>query len=246
MSKLADAIRRSQRIEASPMGFGTARPTAKPSMLVGFLCADTAIEAARDAGADLILVDARDRQIDGSEASRLRSGAGDVALGVWSPVTNGDTAKQLHEGGVDFLVLDPESTPAAALLDDDLGYVLELGAVPEELFLRSLEPLSFEALYMGDISTPLTVARQIELSRIRMLAGKPLLCNTAPDLSKEDLQCLRAAGVLVLLTDSLEGLAYLKETVASLPQRKQRRDDRPVVSLPRGAAPTESDDDEDE
>ena len=35
MSKLADAIRRTQRVDAAPMGFGAARSSAPPTMLVG-------------------------------------------------------------------------------------------------------------------------------------------------------------------------------------------------------------------
>ena len=58
MSKLADAIKRSQRTESTPMGFGAARPAAKPSMLVGFLGAAGDVVKARDAGAD---VDAHSR-----------------------------------------------------------------------------------------------------------------------------------------------------------------------------------------
>jgi hypothetical protein len=89
------------------------------------------------------------------------------------------------------------------------------------------------------------VAAQIELNRIAGLARKPLLCQLGAVLDKDDLQSLRAAGAVGLLT-SAANVAALKDAVAALPPRRQRRDDRPVVSLPRGQAPAEHDDDDDD
>src|SRR5690606_19125320 len=135
--------------------------------------------------------------------------------------------------GLDFLVVT-DSTPAAALLDDDLGYVLALPNQPEELFLRSLGPMTFEALYLAETPSPLTVAGQIGLSRIAGLASKPLLTLAPSGASADDLRCLRSVGVAGVITDA-GGVATLKETVKSLPPRRSRREDRAVVSLPHGS-----------
>ena len=248
MSKLGDAIRRSLRTEAQPMGFGAARPAATPSMLTGFLGGQAELEAARKAGADLVVVDARRASLAAGDAKKARDAADNLALGAWTQVADAATAKALRQAGVDFLVIEPETTPAAALLDDDLGYVLALPEAPEELFLRSLEPLHLEALYLppGRWSGPLTVAGQVELSRIGALSRRPLICEAAPETSKEELQCLRAAGVAVLLVSSATGISRLKETVGSLPPRRQRREERPVLSLPRGQAPPEVEEEDDD
>lgn len=229
MSKLADAIRRSQRIESAPMGFGAARATPKATMLVGAIAADAAGAAkAREAGADVVIV---------KDAAAV-SGVTEVPAGVW-----GSSAGE----GADFLVVDPDTTPASALLDEDRGYVLILPEAPEELFLRSLDALQLDGVYLEKVPSPLTVARQIELGRIAGLARKPIVCSVKADASKEDLQCLRAVGVAVLLVDgAATGIKQLKETVLSLPARRTRRDDRPVVSLPRGVAPVEHDHDDDD
>ena len=74
--------------------------------------------------------------------------------------------KLLKAAGLDFLAFEAEHTPASALLDGDVGYVLIVPANPEELFLRSLEPLNLEALFLHDVPQPLTVAKQIDL-RVR-------------------------------------------------------------------------------
>ena len=116
---------------------------------------------------------------------------------------------------------------------------------PEELFLRSLAPLSFEALYLAETPSPLTVAGQIGLSRVAALTGKPLLTPAPGDASKDDLRCLRSVGVSCLITD-VKGVAALKETVKSLPPRRGKREDRAVVSLPHSAVAAHDDDDDDD
>jgi hypothetical protein len=240
MSKLADAIRRSQRVEAAPMGFGSNRVESRPTMLVGYFGPERDVTKARDAGADFILVDGRNGSVD---AAKARGAAGDLPLGVWTTVQDSAAAKALRESGADFLVV-AEDSPAASLLDEDLGYVLALPSQPEELFLRSLEPLSLEALLLHNIPSPVTLSGELELSRTGSLARRPMFCETVATASNDDLLCLRAAGVAGVMTDS-SGIAQLKETVKGLPQRKGRRDDRAVVSLPRGqAAPSEEDDDD--
>jgi len=256
MSKLADAIKRSQRTEATPMGFGAARPAAKPSMLVGFLGAAGDLEKAREAGAEIVIVDAHSSgglsKLLGA-SPELPADAFKVDTSKAQPggiFTDPDVggAKALKERGFDFIVFDAGSTPAAATLDEDMGYVLAL-ASHEESFLRSLGALQLDAIYYGDMPSPLSVAKQLEIMRAASLAGKPLLVKVAADVSNEDLQCLRGAGVVAVLVGTSDSVAKVKETVAALPARKARKDDaRPVVSLPRGAAPEEHDhgDDDDE
>lgn len=245
MSKLADAIRRSQRIEAAPMGFGAARSTQKATMLVGYLSDGPAnIDKAREAGADFILAKSNAKEVTAAEAQAWGAGAAGVPLGIWGAVS---ATAELHKKGLDFLVIEPEKTPAAALLNEELGYVLTLPAEPEEVFLRSLEPMGLDALYLSAVPSPFTVANQIDLTRIAALARKPLACSLRADIDKTDLQCLRVAGVVVLLVEGdPAGVKQLKETVLSLPPRRQRRDERAVVSLPRGQVPAENDDDGDD
>ncbi len=244
MSKLADAIRRSQRVESAPMGFAAARPALKASLLVGFFGpAGDAIKG-RAAGADFILIDARGSSLSSADAKSARDQAAELPLGAWTNVGDSAAANTLREAGIDFLVLD-DSSPAAALLNDDLGYVLALPLQPEETFLRSLEPLSLEALLLGDVPSPLTLAGQVELSRAGAIARRPLLCDVEAAASSDDLLCLRAAGVAGVMVGAA-GVAALKEAVATLPPRRVRREERAVVSLPRGQAAAETGDDDDD
>jgi hypothetical protein len=245
MSKLADAIRRSQRVEAAPMGFGAARPAQKATMLVGYLSSSAAdLEKAREAGADFLLVGAGG-ELSAGEIKALKTSAAGTPAGVWGSTSA--SSDEMQKGGVDFLVVEPDRTPASALLNEELGYILVLPDEPEELFLRSLEPLSFDAVYLNSIPSPFTVAKQIALTRIASLARKPIVCTVKADQSKEDLQCLRAAGVVLLVVEGdAASITQLRETVLSLPSRRPRREERPVVSLPRGKVAMDDDDDGDD
>ena len=243
MSKLADAIRRTQRVESAPMGFGAARSASPPTMLVGAIVDGEGVAAAVSAGADVVILGAGGA-LTADGVKKAREAAPDAVLGAIASVASSEAATELKGAGLDFLLVG-ESTPAAALLDDDLGYTLDLPNQPEELFLRSLAPLSFEALYLAETPSPLTVSGQIALSRIAALAGKPLLTKAPGDASKDDLRCLRSVGVAAVITDTA-GVATLKETVKSLPPRRGKREDRAVVSLPHGSVGNHDHDDDDD
>jgi hypothetical protein len=217
-------------------------------MLVGAIVEAGGVAAASAGGAEVIVVEAASFSVD--EVKKAREAAGEAVLGAKTSVADSEAAKALREAGLDFLLIDAETTPASALLDDDLGYVLSLPTSPEELFLRSLDALSLEGLYLAAVPSPLTVAGQIELGRVAGLGRKPLISKTASSASKDDLQCLRAAGVAVVVTDAA-GVGALKETVASLPPRRGKREEsRTVVTLPHGNSggghDHDDDDDDDE
>jgi hypothetical protein len=211
-------------------------------MLVGAIVNSDDVSGAVTAGADLVVIEIAGLSPEGVQ--KARSAAPEAVLGAMAQVGDSEAASALKQAGLDFLLVS-DSTPAAALLEDDLGYALALPAQPEEIFLRSLAPLSFEALYLAETPSPLTVAGQIALSRVASLAGKPLLTRTPGNASKDDLRCLRSVGVTAVLTETA-GVAALKETVKSLPPRRGKREERAVVSLPHGTVATHDDDDDDD
>ena len=248
MTKLADAIRRSQHVDAAPMGFGAAKRAVKPTIIVGALGpATVAPAAAKDAGADVAVIDARGSSFNKADAQKAAGEASDLIIGVLLASTDVAQVEELKEAGIDFIVFEAETTPAAALLDDDVGYVLALPVEPDEAFLRSIEPLSLDSVFLEKVPSPLTVAEQLKLSRINALSHKSLTCSVPADISAEELRSLRAVGVrLVLVSGAPEAVAKVRETVAGLPAVKKEKQDRPVVSLPRGQSSTNDDDDEDD
>ena len=240
MSKLADAIRRTMRPEATPMGFGAARAIPKPTMLVGAF-------GAGGSEADIVVVDGRAGAPSAKEIERAK-GEFATAVGLRANQVDRSLLGELRRSGLDFLIFEPEATPAAALLDDEIGYVMALQGQPDEAFLRSLGPLNLDAFYLEDIPSPLTVARQLELTRIGVFGGRPVITRVKADADKTELECLRAAGVVGLLVEDARGVAKLKETVMALPPRRLRKEERPsvAVSLPRAQPQHDHDDDDDD
>lgn len=227
------------------MGFGAPKAAPKPTMLVGLLTADTGTaKAAMDKGADVVVLDARQGPLPKDAPASLN---GELTAGGWLGEVTPARVDELAEAGLDFVLFDAETTPAAALLKDKLGFVLVLPGNADEHFLRSLEGLNLDAIYLPSLPSPLTVARHLELLRTAMMARKPLACSVPADASKEELEGLRAAGVALLLVEGdLEGVARLRETVMSLPPRRRNRDERPAVSLPRSQPTVEHEHDEDD
>jgi hypothetical protein len=225
------------------MGFGTARPPAKATMLVGVLAPTADVSAAR--GADILILDGLKGIPAAADISRAREANGQAALGLRAANVDRAALAELRSAGLDFLLCDA-ATPASALLEEELGFVLALPSQPEEILLRSLEPLTLDALYIEEAPSPLTIAGQIELMRIGVLGRRPLMAKVTPNADQSELECLQAAGVAVLVLEDASGVERLKEAVLALPPRRARRDDRPTVAVPRGPAqPSEDDDDDD-
>jgi hypothetical protein len=246
MSKLSDAIRRAQRVEANPMGFGTARNAAKATMLVGVRTPVSGAAAAWEKSAEAVIIDARTGSLSADDVKKAAEGSGQAPLGAWLTSIGREAAAELHKAGLDFLAFGPETMPAETLLVEDLGFVVALPEDPEELFLRTLEGLSLDALWLNRLPSPLTVAGQLALNKIGVLARRPLVCEVAEDASSSDLECLRAAGAALLVVSSAAAVAALKERVLALPARRQRREERAGVSLPRQQAAAESEEEDDD
>ncbi|HEY7270799.1 MAG TPA: hypothetical protein VH951_13320, partial [Dehalococcoidia bacterium] len=232
--------RRTLRSESTPMGFGAARPAPKATMLVGLI--GRASDAANAAAADVVVIDGN---ASADDVSRAKGANGATVVGLAAKDADRASLAKLREAGLDFLIFDPESTPASALLEDDLGFVLALPSKPEDDLFRSLDALQLDALYVEEVPSPLTVARGLQLMRGR----RPILARVKASAPKDDLETLRAAGVAVLLVEDAGAIAALKETVLALPPRRVRRDDRPGISVPRTAVqpeqhPEEDDDDD--
>src|SRR5262245_35174775 len=128
MSKLGDAIRRSMRAEAAPMGFGAARPQPKATMLVGVLTAG----AVKAEGADVVVIDAPAGLPSVAGIKAAVDGNNGAVVGVRTNQADREPLAELAKNGLGFLLFEPESTPAAALLEEDLGFVFTVPQGAEE------------------------------------------------------------------------------------------------------------------
>ena len=223
------------------MGFGSARSKAPPTMLLAGLVSEgwaSAVADAAAAGADLFLLTGRpnEQELKGAVAA-----AEDRPCGLLTPQAGAEEVAQLREAGLDFVVLAPEA-PAAALQDQELAVLLHVNDEITDIQLRTIDPLPLEAIYFEPDAAPLTIRRQMELQRISGMARKPLLLQVQPDAEQQDLLALREAGVALAAVDlkeagALDALRRLRGVIDALPSRRRPgREDRPEVTLPRGAA----------
>ncbi len=237
MSKLGDRIRKTMRPEAAPIGFRAVRPAKTPPLLTALLLNDAAkVAQAIAAGAGVaILKDANPGDVEAAVKA-----ADETPLGVWPQRIEAADTKALIAASVDFIVFEAESTPATALLEDKLGYVLALKDGSDDTYLRVLESVALDAILLPDWKGPLTLKMQLDLRRIAALARKPLLLPVDLPVESADLECLRDAGVSILLLDgsdrkTLEEVPALIKTIEALPGPRRQRETTLEVLLPRAA-----------
>ena len=223
MSKLADRIKKAARVEPAPLGFAAAARTEAPSMLVlARLGDDTGkIKEALDKGADGVVLEA--------DAGKLRGAkAPDGALiGATTEKLDRKEASALREAGADFVIVT-ESTPADALLDEKLGFVMALSPEIEDSRLRLIGDLNLDAIIVAAPSGALDVARLLDLRRIVALGRAPLFVEVDAGVDATALNVLRDSGAagIVVPASAIGKLGELRERIASLPARGKRRDER--------------------
>lgn len=233
MSKLAERIRRASRLQASPIGFGAAQAGREPTLVLAASARNAGeLRALAEAGADVVVVGSARSP---AHADRV-DGQGALA-GAWIAGKADDEAKSYREAGFDFVVFDAQSASATALLDEDVGYVLQVGGDLADAELRALEGFQLDALLVSPVDGTFTVRRQIELRRIFALARKPLMAPVPGSASAGALQALRDTNVAVVLAGGADDAARLRGTIDALPPRTRRRDadDRPTPLVPRAS-----------
>lgn len=234
MSKLADRIRKAARPEPAPMGFGAHAARARnPSLLVivRLSSGDAGkAEEASNKGADAVIVDG----LDSGKAKDAVAKAGGLAFGVRPSDGGRQTMAALRAAGVDFAVLDAESTAAEAMLEEKVGFVLDFHGDANDTGLRLLGELGLDAIIIPDRPERLTLAELLKLRRLASLTRVPLLTAVKPDAEAGYLHALRDSGVAGVIVDAsaLGKLGDLKSRIASLPVRGKRRDERAEAVLP--------------
>lgn len=237
MTKLSDAIQSARRRGGRPIGFGLDSSIDKKPQR-GLLIA--AIGSERN-GADVHLLPSADDIADAVGT------ADDAPVGIASDTLSKQVVDDADGAGAVFVVFNPSTTNADALLSESLEYGVRIGAdTTDETELRALGSLHPVIVVTDAVPDPLPVRDLLALRRLAMLVSAPLAVPVAAGASQTHLQSLRDSGVAVLLLDSpsAEDVEALREEVASIPEvsRKGRREAAPVVpSL--GSAPDEDFDD---
>jgi hypothetical protein len=232
----------------APLGFAArAAAAAPPSMLSVVRLASNEANKAEEAakkGADAVIVDG----VDAGKIKEFAKKAPDILLGARPQKSDRENIASIKQAGADFIVLEADSGLAEALLEENVGFVLASRGQPEDTWLRLLGDLGLDALIAPAPDGDLTIERLLELRRVSALSRTPLLVEVPADAEASRLQALRESGVAGVIVDgsSLGKLEKLRETIAALPARGKRREERSEAMLPTGVGTAGHDHDDDD
>jgi hypothetical protein len=231
----------------APLGFAAkAAAAAPPSMLCIVRLASNEANKAEEAAkkdADAVIVDG----VDAGKIKEFAKKAPNILLGARPQKSERENIASLKQAGADFIVLDADSGLAEALLEENVGFVLASRGQPEDTWLRLLGDLGLDALMASAPDGDLTIERLLELRRVSALSRTPLLIEVPADADASRLQALRESGVAGVIVDgsSIGKLGKLRETIATLPARGKRRDERSEAVLPTAGVAAGHDHDDD-
>lgn len=234
------------------MGFGVVARAKPRALLLGALVRDAdAGKAAVEAGADIVIVHGN----GAGSAVAVLAGLKELSAvrGAWVGELSSDDAKGLIDAGCDFVASSLEGTSAEAVDNEKMGQVLAVTSDMEEGTLRALGPLGLDALFLKRPAGPMTLALQVELARLSMLSGTPLLVNAPADISTAELRVLRDTGAAAIIAadlTSVDDLRSLGERLREVPQKTRGkaggRDIALVPSQSSGGHAHDDDDDDDD
>ncbi|MCZ6539145.1 MAG: hypothetical protein O6922_04895 [Chloroflexi bacterium] len=242
MSKISDRLTKLGQVERTGFGFGThATGTKIPVILVG-----VRIDRPGDAGglsADLFIL-----APDSTGAAQTNPVKGVDLWGVAISGGSGDEIDLAIKAGADFVVVEDESAPGAALNDDEVGRGLVIANEVSDDRARAIDSSPFDFLIVdgSPITLPLSVGATLDIQEQLARYSRHIFLKLAEPPEKSDLEILRDMGVSALIYDSVRAgkvdLAGLRETIDKLEPKKTRSLARAV--LPRGGkAVAEQEDD---
>ena len=224
------------------MGFGANKRDDQSPPTIAIIGRITS--GALEADPELASADVDALLVDIGKATKKAIGAVSKAAGerLWGVRANGLTDEQLaqlKEAGCDFIILEPASSSASILDEEDIGKFIPVDADLEEGVARAMHDLPIDgALFSVEEMLPLTVRKLIELQLVRGLVDGPFLATVPLDIGRGDLISLRTADVngLVLDLTSSDAIAALRKTIADLPRRKNGPSHSGMALVPQFAA----------
>ena len=238
MSKLIETLERTTDYTSTPLGFGAAsRNQDSPASmaLIGMVSSEDLAKRPKlaEAPVDAILVSVKPWGL--RALSKLtKSPLADRLWGVHLTETDGTQAKEIKKKGCDFILFNPDSTPASLLNDHDLGMLIPVGPDLSEDAARAIQDLPIDAvLFLPEQDLlPLTVQKLIDIQVVRGLLDKPFLLAVPANLEPADLESLRNLGIAGLALDlsSTQDIARTKKAIANLPRRKSTPTSSHVVA----------------
>ncbi len=219
MTQLQKAIAKLQRGTAPAFGFGQSRREAPRTLLIAAEVNDeAAANAALDAGVDFFVARGANAAATIAAVGKKENAAARVDL------LDDETAKALTEAGAIFVACEPANARASAIDIESLGFVAIIDPALDEQTLRALAGLGLDGLATNAVSTPETLADQLQLVRLALLGGAPVIAPVSAGATMPQLRVLRDSGVAIVLAGSecsKDELATLVAAIKALPPKKK-------------------------
>lgn len=226
MNKLADLFRKVGSGAPQSFGFGVAtagNQSPREIALIGLLESRglTKRAALLKADVDAILVDCGGKPLAKSAAATLQGklwGAGISGFGQ-------DEVASLKDQGCDFLVFEPGSTSATVVSNDDMGSVIVVTPDLDRETARAIQAIEFTGAYLSTdvVGRDISVARLIDLQRVRSMINGPLVAIAPDSPTVSDLTVMRDAGIsgLVAPLEDQDSIVYLSDRIKEIAPRRR-------------------------
>ena len=171
-------------------------------------------------------------------AAQTRTVKGVDLRGVAVAGGTGDSIDTATTDGADFIVIEDESAPGSALLDEDSGRGFVVGSEITDDRARAIDSSPFDFLILGEttVAMPLDVGATLDIREQLSRYSRHIFLklNSVPE--KSDLGALRDMGISALIYDSESAgkndLAGLRKTIDGMKPKKN--DTSAGAVLPRG------------
>lgn len=243
MSKFVDKLNQVSKATPQPMGFKTAQTVSPvPKMILVASLAQADIDGLADylAGADAGLLHISKLNSGAKTLQKICQAVSDIPWGGWLKDTGQGEIKQLMKAGCDFVVFPAATTPLAILQSDEVGKILQVEASLSEGLLRTVDELPVDALLItgeqeGEYS--LTWHHLMVFQRFANSLTKPLLVSIPSNVTANELQALREAGVDGVIVEVEAGqpvqrLNQLRQAIDKLTVPSPRKRERAEALLP--------------
>jgi hypothetical protein len=222
LSKISERLTKLGQTERSGFGFGARAANTKiPVILVG-----TNVDSpdqAKDLDADLIILAA-----DSSGAAQTKAVDG---VEIWGVSVSGGSSKDLEaavEAGADFIIVEGESAPGSALIDDDSGKGFVIGDAVSDERAKAIDagPWDFLVLDGTSLTLPLSVGSVLDVQEQLAKYSRHIFLQMSEVPDKTNLELLRDIGISALIYDANSlakaDMVSLRESIELLEPKKQK------------------------
>ncbi len=256
MSRLIDALTRTDHAAFQPMGFRMSRQAQdEPRLRLIGVAAFIEHPADRFDGADAVLFKTEKSSPTQKTTKSVVEATGDIPWGVYTPGINAGKMPALIKDGCDFLVF-PASTAVSDLTEDeDVGRIIEVESTLDDGLIRAINNLPVDAVIVTDslVKDNSLIWHQLMIFRhVINLLTKPLIVSVSLKISESELKNLWEAGIdgITAEVDKQQpaGIKTLRELINKLPARTAQKKGKTdaILPFPRVARDNEPEEEEEE